>query len=288
MAFMTGYWNGHQNRRAVGDTSIPNDAPHLPYPDRYPTVEETIHALENDGVVVFPGALTADEVATWRRRIDAMGSANDDDYVVPGWCYNKQIRSDFHLNPDYLELIDRPVIVDAVEAVLSSDDTGPARVLFGSSWVTGAGRGMGLHIDYLPISLPEDVLRDPRVKVPIFFATVQFYLDDLTPDHGATAFVPGSHRAGRLPQDENSWNGIPAQIAMLKAGDAALFRSDVWHGATMNRLVDGRRYIMQVGYAMGKFAPQYPPIENAEKWNPEVLARVTERQRRLLGGAKRF
>ena len=51
----------------------------------------------------------------------------------------------------------------------------------------------GLHIDWLPIPLPTDILEDTRVKVPIFISTAHYYLDDLYEDLGPTKFVPGSH-----------------------------------------------------------------------------------------------
>jgi hypothetical protein len=277
------YDNGHPTVRAIGKTMPPDDYPALPYPTGPVDIPTAIEQMYTDGYVVFPQVLNPEEVREMRARIDAMGSQNHDDYVVPGWCYNKQVGSDFHRNPDYLDYIDRPGIIDVVDAVLSSRDGGLAHVTFGSSWVTGPGRRMGLHVDYLPISLPESVHNDPNIRVPIFWVTAHYYLNDLTLDFGPTTVVPGSHRAGRPPKDETAWNGVPAYAALVKAGDVVIFRSDLWHGAGMNAHPTEYRYIMQVAYGSGYLRKHYPPIEYAELYSPEVLARATERQKRLLG-----
>ncbi len=280
------FWNGHLTRRATGDTMHKGELNSLPYPDRTPDITEAIRAMYVDGYVIFPGVLNTNEVALMRERIDAMGSANDEDYVVPKWCYNKQIGSEFHRNPDYLDYIDRPGIYEVADAILSGPDTGSVKVTFGSSWVTGAGRAMGLHVDFLPVHVPEPVQCSTDFVMPIFMATAHYYLDHMIPELGPTTIVPGSHRAGRAPQDETSWNGIETQAAMVKAGDVVFFRSDLWHGAWKNTHPTRRRYIMQVAYGMGYMQSNYPPMKYNEMYTPEVLGKATLRQRRLLGSGE--
>lgn len=277
------YANGHPEARVYGKTLPQGELPALPYPTEPVDIAAAIEQMYTDGYVVFPQVLSPEEVQIMRARIDAMGSQNHDDYVVPGWCYNKHIPSKFHQNPDYLEYIDRPGIIDVADAVLSSRDGGLAHVTFGSSWVTGPGRAMGLHVDYLPVSLPESVHNDPNIRFPIFMATAHYYLNDLVPEFGPTTIVPGSHRAGRPPKDETDWSGVPAHTILVKAGDVVLFRSDIWHGAGMNSHPSEYRYIMQVAYGSGYMKKNYPPIAFPEIYNPDVLERATDRQKRLLG-----
>src|SRR5690242_2067764 len=118
---MMDFWNGHPEVRTAGKTLPDGEAlTTLPYTGKMPTVEEAVRALYTDGYVVFPGVLDADGVALMRARIDAMGSQDDADYFVPKWCYNKQIGSAFHQNPDLLDYIDPPVVIDVAEAVLDS------------------------------------------------------------------------------------------------------------------------------------------------------------------------
>jgi len=278
------FWNGHHRTKYFGNTKYEGELKNLPYPTGPVDVAAAIQAMYTDGYVIFPGVLSADEVIALRRRMDAMGSRNDDDYVVPGWCYNKHIGSAYHQNPDLLDYIDRPGIIDVAEAIHNGAQGGGCHVTGGSSWITGAGRRIELHLDYLPVSLPESVHEDPAVRVPIFTSTAHFYLNDMAAELGPTIVLPGSHRAGRPPQDETTWHGIAPQAVMVKAGDVCLFRGDLWHGAWRNTGEHGRRYMLQVHYGNGYIGKEYPPLRYAELYDPVVREKATPRQQWLLGG----
>jgi len=283
----TDFWNGHHTVKVIGKTHFPGPLANLPYPDRPPTVDEAVAALYDDGYAVFPGLLSRAEVDELRARMDAMGSRNDDDYIVPGGYYNKHVGSDFSQNPDLLDYIDRPGVIETVDAIHGGDahlGVNPgAHVMGGSSWITGNGRAMGIHTDYQSYSLPERVWDDPDVCLPIYCTTLHIYLNDMVPELGPTLLIPGSHRAGRPPEDEWSWNGRVPLAAMVRAGDAVLFRNDVWHGAWGNSHLTERRYMMQVHYAHGSFAKCFPSLQWPKLYNPAVLDKATPRQRRLLG-----
>ena len=121
--------------------------------------------------------------------------------------------------------------------------------------------------------------------MPVLNCVCQFYLDDLVPELGPTIVVPGSHRSGRAPNNETMWNGKAPKAAMLKAGDACIFRFDLWHGAYSNTSKNGeRRHIMQLEYGHPMIATQYPPMEYSHYYNPEVIKQATPAQRQLLGG----
>lgn len=283
--------NGHHTVKASGDTRYTGPVEALPYPAGPVDPEAAAEAMFAEGYAIFPGVLSPEEVALWRRRMEAMGSGDDDDYVVPGWCYNKHIGMDFTADPMHLTLIDRPGVVDTAERVLSGGDGGGCRVIGGSYWTTGAGRAMGLHVDWLPVRVPEAVHDDPAFRLPVFLATAHFYLNDLTLEHGPTLVVPGSFRAGRPPQDETTWRGRAPQAALVQAGDVVLFRGDLWHGAAKNTHPTERRYLIQVHYAHGYLLPAdayggsgAPPMRYESLYRPEVLAATTLRQRQLLRG----
>ena len=63
-------------------------------------------------------------------------------------------------------------------------------------------------------------------------------LDDFTSENGATRFVPGTHRSGRLPQDVL---GDPAaahrdeRLITGRRGTVVVMNAHLWHGGTANR-----------------------------------------------------
>jgi len=69
---------------------------------------------------------------------------------------------------------------------------------------------------------------------------------------------------------------------LCHAGDVLLFRSELWHAGSRNRTADRTRYLLQVHYGRRMVAQKFSPYL-AWRFNPEVLAACTPRQRRLLG-----
>lgn len=254
----------------------------LPYPD-YFGLEAAIEGMYTDGYAIIPGVLNSQEVTELRHLMDTSGDADEKyDQTKIGWCFNKHLTVEYHKNPHFLRYIDRPGVVDIAQAVLGAN----CRVQSGSMWITGPGRKMPIHVDFLPVALPEEYASDPRVRVPIAECVAQFYLNDLVAEIGPTMLVPGSHRSGRAPNNETEWNGRKPKAAMVKAGDVCLFRFDCWHGAYSNTSKSGeRRYIMQLAYSHRRVEPAYPPMVYDHYYNPEVIRQATPRQRELLGGS---
>jgi ectoine hydroxylase-related dioxygenase (phytanoyl-CoA dioxygenase family) len=63
-------------------------------------------------------------------------------------------------------------------------------------------------------------------------------IDDFTVENGATRCVPGTHRAGRLPQDAgiDPAAAHPEEILVTgRAGSAVVMNAHLWHGGTANR-----------------------------------------------------
>lgn len=265
-------FNGHNVRRSMGNTTETGDIPNLPYPEKF-DLEAAILGMHRDGYCIFPGVLNREEVQAFRDKIDRLGG-DDAQYEVEKWCFNKQLASDYQHDPEMLQYIDKDDVVAVLESIFGEHH----HCIGGSLWVTGKGRGMGIHVDFLPFPY----VVPAEVTIPIFMATAHYYLDDLTLDLGPTTIIPGSHRAARPPQDETSFNGVGSHAVMLKAGDVCLFRSDLWHGAAKN-VSERRRYMVQVHYAHSAIGKWYPAIELESLWSPEVLAAVTPRQRKLLG-----
>ena len=69
---------------------------------------------------------------------------------------------------------------------------------------------------------------------------------------------------------------------LCNAGDALLFRSELWHRGSINRTTDRTRYMVQVHYGARGMAQRFPPYLEF-RHNPEVMAAATPRQRRMMG-----
>jgi ectoine hydroxylase-related dioxygenase (phytanoyl-CoA dioxygenase family) len=63
-------------------------------------------------------------------------------------------------------------------------------------------------------------------------------LDDFTPENGATRFVPGTHRSGRLPQDvitDPLATHSDERLVTGCRGTVVVMNAHLWHGGTANR-----------------------------------------------------
>ena len=253
--------------------------PLAPYPD----LESRVEAMEHDGYVYFPSILNAEEVAELRATMDKLPSIKDsfdrDQTPENGGFINRHINNAFNRDILFLECIDKPGVIELVEAIHGDD----CHVIGSTAWTTGPGRpDQGLHIDWLPISLPEDIRADPRVKVPIFITTAHFYLNDMYEELGPTNFVPGSHLSGRRPGEDKEWKGQKERSIFCNAGDIVIFRSEVWHRGTANTSNENR-YLLQVHYANRMITQKFPPYLNKFQFDEKILDQATPRQRRLLG-----
>lgn len=280
--------NHHHNAKAAGDCRILKAQPLELV--RHRDLESRAEAMQEDGFVAFPDVLNEAQVRELRAKMESIGEA-DETYYQRGHygrsaedgdafrTYNKHIGKPFTLDASFLQYFDKPEVLEVVEAIHGPN----CRVIGGSVWVTGAGRyPMGLHIDYQPIALPEDIALDRRVHIPIFISTAHYYLNDMYDELGPTVIVPGSHRAGRAPNGETSWRGQEAQSFLCNAGDVLLFRSDLWHGALPN-VSDERRYMLQVHYGNLYMDFGYASPFKGHAVPPEILAQANPVQRRLMG-----
>lgn len=249
----------------------------------YPDLDSRVEALKRDGYVYLPGVLKTDEITAMQACMDRLEAIpeNYDRHQTPesNGFLNKCINNTFNRDILFLQFLDRPEIIEIEEAVHGED----CHVIGMTAWLTGPGRpDQSLHADWLALSLPEDIMADPRVTVPVYITTVHYYLDDLYEALGPTRFVPGSHKSGRRPDGETNWHGAEPQSILCKAGDVVIFRSEVWHRGTANTS-DQVRYLLQVHYANRMITQKFPPYLNRFRFDPDILVRATPRQRRLMG-----
>jgi len=249
-------------------------------------LKDQVAALENDGYVYFPKVINDSEIAALRDKMDELAtieaSFDKDQTAESGGFINKHVNNAFNRDPLLTTYLDRSPVIEVAEAIHGED----CHCIGMTAWMTGPGRPpQGLHTDWLPISLPADILADSRVKVPVFITTAHFYLDDIYQELGPTNFVPGSHFSGRSPDGDTSWNGAEGQSILCKAGDVVQFRSEVWHQGTANTS-DQTRYLLQVHYAKRMITQKFPPYLNRFQFDEAILQQATPRQRRLMGDHK--
>tara|TARA_Y100000588_G_scaffold281383_1_gene298433 strand:- start:226 stop:567 length:342 start_codon:yes stop_codon:yes gene_type:complete len=106
---------------------------------------------------------------------------------------------------------------------------------------------------------------------------VQIYLDDVSEDGGAFAYVPGSHRpdVGPCPR-YHRLEFMPGHIVIPgKAGDAILFNSYGWHTSMKNKTQEPRKSIILIYEKWSE--DQFKPDRFAS-----VADRITTSERRRL------
>lgn len=234
-----------------------------------------LQALHQDGFVVLPGVLDSAKISALRHAIDGLKPEH--------WDYSGLLdhyKCVFNRDPFWLPFLDLDGVIELAEAALGED----CHIIGQTAWRCHPGFiGAQLHLDYLVMELPRSLLADPAFELPMQICTAQLYLDDIDADLSPTQVIPGSHRAGRAPaRGENQWHGSMAKPVLCRAGDALMFRSELWHAGSDNRTTDRVRYLLQVHYGRRMVAQKFSPYLHW-RFNPAVLAAATPRQRRLLG-----
>ena len=89
---------------------------------------------------------------------------------------------------------------------------------------------------------------------------VQIYVDDVAPDQGPFAFVPGSHKTGAGPYPRvTHLQSMPGhKVFAGKAGTAILFNSYGWHTSMVNASAKPRKSIILIyeKWTQGRVDPQ--------------------------------
>jgi hypothetical protein len=250
--------------------------------------------LETKGYAMLPSVFDADEVATLRADIDRVfaelppderRSDGDPDRWVP-FRYEMLNRSAV-----CQEAIAHPAILEAIEPLLGED----CHVIANTAWRQppdeNSHGGRYWHIDAGPhVPRPAGVPWDERIPYPIFAVAAHLYLQDCPEEAGATGVIPGSHKSGQPPPYDRAddpdltWEGQQAVALEARAGDVALFVSDVWHRRLPSGPGDPGRYFLQCHYGRRDLAQRLRPTSQANQLSAEASARAqTARQRTLIG-----
>ena len=238
-----------------------------------------LNALDRDGCVLVREALSAGQCAEARTRIDALRPLHWDEVHREnerGTRFLDRYLCVFNRDAYWLQFLDRPGIIDLAEAALGAD----CHIIGETAWRSHPGFiGEPLHVDYRPPGAAGNFPQESSAA--IFILTVQFYLCDVGRNLAPTRIAPGSHRSAGAAAETHSLTGA-AEVVLAHAGDALVFRSDVWHAGSDNRMAHDVRYLLQVHYARREMAQHFSPYLDW-RFAPDVLAAASKRQRRLLG-----
>ena len=185
-----------------------------------------------------------------------------------------------------------PKLLAVVEPLLGED----CHVIANTAWRNPAGHpgshgGQNWHIDAGPhVPLPKGMRWPESIPHPVFAIGVHLYLKDCALEDGPTGVIPGSHLSGRAPpgsralDDDLDYEGQRVVPLITKAGDAALFVSDVWHRRMPTKEGDNGRFFLQVHYGRRDIAQRILTTAQANQLSEEAVARAkTDRERRVIG-----
>jgi len=241
--------------------------------------------LERDGCVVVRDVLAPDAVAALKAEIAAYFDSTpaDREHDVRGEFRHGML----NVSPLSQQAIGMRAILDVIEPLLGED----CHVIANTAWRNVAGhQGGRWHMDAGP-HLPrnEGVAWPDELPYPVFAIGVHLFLEDCPLEAGPTAVLAGSHRSGRLPPKDRqddldlTYDGRPPVLLAARAGDAAMFVSDVWHRGTPAQPGFGR-FFLQIHYGRRDIAQRIRPTAEVNHLSEAAIARAqTPRERALVG-----
>lgn len=258
-------------------------------------VPATSQQLQDEGWTVVKSAVSAADVAALTDEIEAIYKTlpRDGRHVQRPAEEDEDFRYEM-LNRSALcqNIIGARAILDAIEPLLGED----CHVIANTCWrnppreINTHGGG-AWHIDAGPhIPRPADVPWDERIPYPIFAIGAHIYLKDCPLECGPTGVIPRSHMSGQRPPEDRVWdvdltcNGRGVVPLLAKAGDVAMFVSDVWHRRLPPLPGDTGRLFLQAHYARRDIAQRIRPTSAVNHLSPDAIERAqTPRQRTLVG-----
>ncbi len=227
--------------------------------------------LDHDGFLILENFVEPDKLAALRRRITGLLAGLGE---RAGHEFKQEPQTDRLANlVDYGEIfhwaIAEPKLLAAVEHVLGSD--------FKLSSLNA--RSARPRSDWTqPLHCDTGALPDEKGNS---VCNIVWLLDDFTTENGAPRYVPGTHRAGRLPQDVLLDPAAPHPDEALitgRRGDVIVMNAHLWHGGTANR-TDEPRLAMHSFYCRCDLPQQQ---YQKKLLRPETQLRLSPELRRLL------
>ena len=182
-------------------------------------LEGQTKALHEDGFALIPGVLSAKEVQAIREAIDRLRPFGFDHVKE-----TEHYKCVFNRERIFLDMIDRPGIVDLAESIMGDQ----CHIIGESAWRSHPSHnGWSPHTDHTLVTVPEEVASDPKA-FPIYLCTAHYYLDDIVDEQLCPTYViPGSHKSGHAlswGKDFNpTWHGKELEPRSGESGRCAVF-----------------------------------------------------------------
>ncbi len=208
--------------------------------------------LQDDGYYIVRNVLTANQIAELREGIEPLLKA----------CPTAGIRSLAHKAPCVRRLSESPCVRELVEPVVGSGAQLIRSILFNknqeANWqvawhqdVTIAVRDQAQINGYTAWTLKDGIIHvQPPVAVLEQILTVRLHLDPADESNGALWVSPGSHRLGRLPNEEavSVAERQGKHLCAVQAGDALVFRPLLLH-ASRKAVSDSPRRVLHLEFS---------------------------------------
>ncbi len=251
--------------------------------------------LEDEGFTVLQGVVGAADIAALSAEINALYAALPPD----GRHAQRPVEEDNDFRYEMLNrsalcqaTIGHSVILEAIEPLLGED----CHVIANTCWRNpprerNTHGGGAWHIDAGPhIPRAPGIPWDDRIPYPVFAIGAHIYLQDCPIECGPTGVIPRSHKSGQRPPEERVWDveltcdGRGVIPLTARAGDVAMFVSDVWHRRLPPMAGDSGRFFLQAHYARRDIAQRIRSTSDINHLSADARNRaLTPRQRSLVG-----
>ncbi len=189
------------------------------------------------------------------------------------------------------EAIAKKEILWVIEPLLGSD----CHVISNTAWRNPPDQkslnGCLWHIDAGPqVPLPWGSRWPEELPFPIFVIATHIYLEPCSVEDGPTGVIPGSHRSGRVPPEDQlrsdslEFEGRGCELHLVEAGDVGMFVSDVWHRRVPPNKNSTGRFFLQTNYARRDIAQRILTTRELNCVSEEARDRArTPREQQLIG-----
>jgi len=188
--------------------------------------EEDRYLFDLNGYIVIKNAINADQLGRMNRLIDERAET---DPRFLGQTGNDKLVDVLTWSPDFLSLLDHPVILPMLKSMLGS------HMRFDHDYaifLQPGGAGLFLHGGATPYDASQyyHVIKD-RIYCGLVVAA--FALNDVPPGSGGYACIPGSHKSNfKCPEDIALLQRSTSIVKQVpaNAGDCILFTEALQHG----------------------------------------------------------